>query len=137
MPSRHGKQVTLGGLRRILSWSFLCGIGAGAAMFTIAFLGEELARKAIRHGRPEPDLRLAVIAGMIVFYLAAIAFLVACCWGAWMLWRGRGIALVAGVALAGGLAGLMDKPLVAAGIGLGGVGYLYLSLAKGAAKETT
>jgi hypothetical protein len=130
MPFRYSKHVTLAGLRRILSWSFLGAIGAGGAVFTIAFLGEGLAQNAIRQGRPEPDLTLAVIATMTVFYVAAIAFLAASCWGAWMLWRGRGIALVAGVALAGGLAGFMDKPLLAAAIGLGGVGYLYFSLGR-------
>jgi hypothetical protein len=127
---RYAKHVTLAGLRRILSWSFLGGIGAGGGMFTIAFLGEGLAQNAIRQGRPEPDLTLAVMAMMTVFYVAAMALLVASCWGAWMLWRGRGIGLVAGVALAGGLAGFMDKPLLAAAIGLGGVGYLYLSLGR-------
>jgi hypothetical protein len=120
----------MSGLRRILSWSFLGGIGAGGSMFAIAFLGEGLAQNAIRQGRPEPDLRLAVIAMMTVFYVAAIAFLVASCWGAWRLWKGRGIALVAGVALAGGLAGFMDRPLLAAAIGLGGVGYVYFSLGR-------
>jgi hypothetical protein len=131
MPSRFSKHVTLAGLRRTMSWSFLGCMGAGGGMFTIAFLGEGLAQNAIRQGRPEPDLTLAVFAMTTVFYGAAIAFLVASCWGAWMLWRGRGIALVAGVALAGGLAGFMDEPLLGAAIGLAGVGYLYFSLGRG------
>ena len=136
MPFRFSKHVTPAGLRRTLSWSLLASIGAGAVMFTIAFLGEGLARDAIRQGRPEPDLGLAVIAGLVVFYVAAFAFLVASCWAAWLLWRGRGIALIAGLALAVGLAGFLDQPLLAAAIGLGGVGYLYFSLPKGAAKES-
>jgi len=131
MPLRHPKPFTLAGLRRILSWSFLGGICAGGVMLAIAFLGEGLAQKAIREGRPAPDLTLAVIAMTVVFYVAAIAFLVASCWGAWKLWRGGGIALLAGSALAAGLAGFMDQPILGAAIGLGCVGYVYFSLGRG------
>jgi len=79
--SRHRrKPITLAGLRRAVSWSFLACIAAGGVLFAMAFLGEGLAQSAIRQGRPEPDLRLAVIAVIVVFYGAAVILLVASGW---------------------------------------------------------
>jgi hypothetical protein len=139
MPFSYGKRVTLAGLRRTLSWSFLGGIGAGVALFTIAIAGEGYAQRARHEGRPVADSKLALIAMIavfVVFYVAAIAFVVASCWGAWKLWKGRGVALIAGVALAAAaLAGFLDQPLLAAVIVLGWVGYLYFSLGRGMRQE--